>query len=120
MSPPPGAATPVVGVADLARELAEGPVPVLLDVRWRLAGPPGLDSYRAGHLPGAVFVDLDRDLSGAPSSRTAGRRLLSPRRVSPKPRFLASSGWTTSRCTGMHTCTGSFPMPSRTSGPSPS
>jgi thiosulfate/3-mercaptopyruvate sulfurtransferase len=71
VSPPPGAATPVVGVADLARELAEGPVPVLLDVRWRLAGPPGLDSYRAGHLPGAVFVDLDRDLSGG---RAAARR----------------------------------------------
>jgi thiosulfate/3-mercaptopyruvate sulfurtransferase len=44
--------------------------PVLLDVRWRLsAGPPGpsgLDSYRAGHLPGAVFVDLDRDLAAPP------------------------------------------------------
>jgi thiosulfate/3-mercaptopyruvate sulfurtransferase len=40
--------------------------PVLLDVRWRLGGPPGIDSYRAGHLPGAVFVDLDRDLAGSP------------------------------------------------------
>jgi thiosulfate/3-mercaptopyruvate sulfurtransferase len=42
---------------------------VLLDVRWRLAGspgPPGIAAYRAGHLPGAVFTDLDRDLSGAP------------------------------------------------------
>jgi len=38
--------------------------PVVLDVRWRLGGPPGIDSYRSGHLPGAVFVDLDRDLSG--------------------------------------------------------
>jgi thiosulfate/3-mercaptopyruvate sulfurtransferase len=66
VSPPPGAAAPVVGAADLARELAADPAPVLLDVRWRLAGPPGLDSYLAGHLPGAVFVDLDRDLSGAP------------------------------------------------------
>ncbi|HVT66728.1 MAG TPA: sulfurtransferase [Trebonia sp.] len=44
--------------------------PVLLDVRWRLSvgppGPSGLDSYRAGHLPGAVFVDLDRDLAAPP------------------------------------------------------
>jgi thiosulfate/3-mercaptopyruvate sulfurtransferase len=47
---------------------------VLLDVRWRLAGPPGIDSYRQGHLPGAVFVDLDRDLAGPPGP--AGRHPL--------------------------------------------
>ena len=60
---------PLIDVMSLARRLAAGPPPVLLDVRWRLAGspgPPGIDSYRAGHLPGAVFTDLDRDLSGAP------------------------------------------------------
>jgi thiosulfate/3-mercaptopyruvate sulfurtransferase len=57
---------PLVSVADLARELAGPQPPVLLDVRWRLGGPPGIDSYRAGHLPSAVFADLDRDLSGPP------------------------------------------------------
>jgi thiosulfate/3-mercaptopyruvate sulfurtransferase len=41
-------------------------VPVVLDVRWRLGGPPGVDSYREGHVPGAIFLDLDRDLSGPP------------------------------------------------------
>ena len=56
----------LVGTAALAGELASEPGPVLLDVRWRLGGPPGLDSYRAGHLPGAVFVDLDRDLAAPP------------------------------------------------------
>jgi thiosulfate/3-mercaptopyruvate sulfurtransferase len=59
---------PLIDVTSLARNLATGPPPVLLDVRWRLAGspgPPGIAAYRAGHLPGAVFVDLDRDLSGA-------------------------------------------------------
>ena len=50
----------------LAAALAVGPAPVLLDVRWRLGGPPGLDRYREGHLPGARFVDLDRDLAGPP------------------------------------------------------
>ena len=40
--------------------------PVLLDVRWRLGGPPGLDTYREGHLPEAVFIDLDRDLAAPP------------------------------------------------------
>ena len=47
---------------------------MLLDVRWRLAGPPGIDSYRQGHLPGAVFVDLDRDLAAPPGP--AGRHPL--------------------------------------------
>jgi len=46
----------------------QGEPPVVLDVRWRLGGPPGIDSYRAGHLPGAVFVDLDADLTGPPGA----------------------------------------------------
>ena len=53
-------------VTALARVLAGPRPPVLLDVRWRLAGPPGIDSYRAGHLPGARFVGLDRELAGPP------------------------------------------------------
>jgi thiosulfate/3-mercaptopyruvate sulfurtransferase len=56
---------PLIDVTSLARSLAAGASPVLLDVRWRLGGPPGIIAYRAGHLPGAVFVDLDRDLSAA-------------------------------------------------------
>lgn len=35
----------------------------LVDLRWSPKGPPALDRYRAGHLPGALFVDLDRDLA---------------------------------------------------------
>jgi thiosulfate/3-mercaptopyruvate sulfurtransferase len=54
--------------AALATVLAVGPAPVLLDVRWRLGGPPGLHRYREGHLPGARFVDLDRDLAGPPGA----------------------------------------------------
>ena len=64
----------LVSPAALAGELASEPAPVLLDVRWRLAGPPGLDSYREGHLPGAVFTDLDRDLAAPPG--LAGRHPL--------------------------------------------
>jgi thiosulfate/3-mercaptopyruvate sulfurtransferase len=41
----------------------------VLDVRWRLGGPPGIDSYRAGHLPGACFIDLDSELSSQPGAR---------------------------------------------------
>jgi len=56
----------LVSADKLAAELAQDPSPALLDVRWRLGGPPGIDSYRQGHLPGAVFADLDRDLAGPP------------------------------------------------------
>ena len=58
--------SPLISVGQLARERADGTPPVLLDVRWRLGGPPGIDSYRAGHLPGAVYVDLDTQLAGPP------------------------------------------------------
>jgi thiosulfate/3-mercaptopyruvate sulfurtransferase len=63
-----GVIQPLIDVGPLASELAGGDPPVLLDVRWRLGGPPGIDGYRAGHLPGAVFVDLDADLSGPPGA----------------------------------------------------
>ena len=40
----------------------------VLDVRWRLDRPDGRPEYLAGHIPGAVWVDLDRELAshGAP------------------------------------------------------
>lgn len=57
---------PLIDPQDLASALAASPPPVLLDVRWQLGGPPGITAYRAGHLPGAVFADLDRDLAAPP------------------------------------------------------
>jgi thiosulfate/3-mercaptopyruvate sulfurtransferase len=41
---------------------------VVLDVRWRLNGPPGIDDYLAAHLPGAVYVDLEAAFSGPAGS----------------------------------------------------
>ncbi|MFG3300827.1 sulfurtransferase [Micromonospora chersina] len=58
----------------LAAELDRADPPTLLDVRWRLAGPPGREDYLVGHLPGAVFVDLDTELCGRPGA--AGRHPL--------------------------------------------
>jgi thiosulfate/3-mercaptopyruvate sulfurtransferase len=57
-------AVSLVDARSLAAELTGSAPPVLLDVRWRFGGPPGIEGYRAGHLPGAVYVDLDTDLSG--------------------------------------------------------
>jgi thiosulfate/3-mercaptopyruvate sulfurtransferase len=48
---------------------------VLLDVRWRLDVPDGRPAYRAAHLPGAVYVDLEHELA-APPSASAGRHPL--------------------------------------------
>ncbi len=45
---------------------------VLCDVRWYLDGLNALDAYKASHLPGAVFIDLDSDLSDQPGGG-AGR-----------------------------------------------
>ncbi len=59
---------PLISPDGLAAALRSAAPPVLLDARWQLGGPPGLDAYRAGHLPGAVFVDLDADLAAPPGA----------------------------------------------------
>jgi thiosulfate/3-mercaptopyruvate sulfurtransferase len=56
----------LIDVPTLARQLANADPPTVIDVRWRLGGPPGRDGYVAGHIPGASFLDLDRDLCGPP------------------------------------------------------
>lgn len=66
---------------------------VLCDIRWSLADPThGVSAYEEGHISGAVFVDLDRDLSGDPGpgrhplpdpevfSATLGRLGIAPHR----------------------------------------
>jgi thiosulfate/3-mercaptopyruvate sulfurtransferase len=47
---------------------AASPRPVLLDVRWALGGSPGRPEYERGHIPGAVFTDLDTELAGPPGA----------------------------------------------------
>jgi thiosulfate/3-mercaptopyruvate sulfurtransferase len=54
--------------AELAAEHDGDTPPVLLDVRWKLGGPSGRLDYEQGHLPGAVFIDLDTDLASAPGA----------------------------------------------------
>ncbi|MEN3584364.1 sulfurtransferase [Streptomyces sp. ZYX-F-203] len=66
---------PIVSASDLATALTGAGGPVLLDVRWQLADPSGAAppfvaraAYESGHLPGAVFVDLDTELAAEPGS----------------------------------------------------
>jgi thiosulfate/3-mercaptopyruvate sulfurtransferase len=51
----------------LSAHLADPSVRVA-DVRWYLGGKRGADEYARGHIPGAVFVDLDRDLAAPPGA----------------------------------------------------
>ncbi|HTF47145.1 MAG TPA: rhodanese-like domain-containing protein [Pseudonocardia sp.] len=66
----------VLITADELRDQLQGDnPPTLLDVRWALGDPDGHRHYRDGHIPGAVYVDLDTELAahGAPG---AGRHPL--------------------------------------------
>ncbi|WP_069817153.1 sulfurtransferase [Streptomyces sp. TP-A0874] len=53
----------IITAADLLAEPADR---ALLDVRWQLAGTAGRPAYLRGHIPGAVYVDLDTELAGPP------------------------------------------------------
>ena len=57
---------------------------IVVDTRWYLDGRSGHEAYLGGHLPGAVFADVDTDLS-APASREGGRHPL------PSPETFAAS-----------------------------
>lgn len=57
---------PLIDADELQAMLAARRPVTVLDVRWRLLGPLARDDYDAGHIPGAVFVDLDLDLAGPP------------------------------------------------------
>jgi thiosulfate/3-mercaptopyruvate sulfurtransferase len=70
--------TVLVSAAELAR--APRP-PVLLDVRWALGDPHGREHYLAGHLPGAVFVDLETELADPPSAALGRHPLPSLQRL---------------------------------------
>lgn len=60
---------------ELAQKLRD-PGLLVLDVRFDLANPgAGEDAYRVGHVPGAFFLDLERDLAG-PRGLHGGRHPL--------------------------------------------
>ena len=79
--------TTLISTDELARQLAD-PALVLVDCRHNLSDvDAGERAYRASHLPGARFMHLDRDLSGARTGRNGrhplpGRRRRCPRRLS--------------------------------------
>jgi thiosulfate/3-mercaptopyruvate sulfurtransferase len=62
---------PLIGADELTPDMR------LIDIRWSLADPTGgRKAYEAGHIPSAVFVDLEEDITG---SEGAGRHPLPTR-----------------------------------------
>lgn len=65
----------LIYVGELGGRLDGGERIILLDVRWQLGDTRGRDHFRAGHIPGAVYVDLEGELAG-PATSQAGRHPL--------------------------------------------
>lgn len=53
----------LVTAQELMRRRDAGEPVTLLDVRWQLAEPDGRPAYESGHLPGAVYVSLEEELT---------------------------------------------------------
>ncbi|HZC50937.1 MAG TPA: sulfurtransferase [Mycobacterium sp.] len=53
----------LITVTELADLIQAGDSPTVLDVRWRLDEPDGRTAYLEGHIPGAVYVSLEDELS---------------------------------------------------------
>ena len=54
----------IAPVVDIEWLLEHRDAVILADVRWYLDGRSGREGYASGHLPGAVFIDIERWLSG--------------------------------------------------------
>lgn len=53
----------LITATELSRRLDAGEPTTILDVRWQLTEPDGRATYEQGHLPGAVYVSLEEELT---------------------------------------------------------
>jgi thiosulfate/3-mercaptopyruvate sulfurtransferase len=74
---------PLVSSAWLDQHLG-APNLLVCDVRWYIDGRSGEAAFEAGHIPGAVWIDVDRDLAG-PKGTGPGRHPL------PSPEHFAAA-----------------------------
>ncbi|MBA2571056.1 MAG: sulfurtransferase [Chloroflexi bacterium] len=77
----------LISAAEFLEDLSD-PLLRVCDVRWALGDPGrGRREYEKGHIPGAIFVDLDSDLSAAPPGV---RHPAGGRHPLPEPRDFAA------------------------------
>ena len=117
---PVSSASPLIGVDQLAADLACGTAPILLDIRWKLGEPSGYGHgvYAGGAHPGRALRQPRRGPGGAPrlagrprgpapaagpralrrrdaprrrAGRPAGRRVRRRRRHAGRPRLVAAA-----------------------------
>ena len=79
---------PLITPAELLAKLDGGAGVIVLDVRWRLGAVNPRGDYDAAHLPGALYVDLEHDLSGPPDPAAGRHPLPSPERFA-----TTAAGW---------------------------
>lgn len=66
----------LISPEELRAALSDSACPIhLLDVRWALGDPDGPQHFLEGHIPGAVYVDMETELA-APPSPVRGRHPL--------------------------------------------
>ena len=69
----------LIEAAQLNNDLASIKDLLLFDCRFDLVDPlAGRKSYLEGHIPGAIYVDLDHDLSGAKTGKNGRHPLPTP------------------------------------------
>ena len=69
--------SPLVSVDRLSEWIASERPPVIVDLRWYLGKPgAGRAAYDEGHIPGAIFLDLDEDLADLNGFGAPGRHPL--------------------------------------------
>ena len=72
------ALAPFIDAAELDRLLSADSSTVVIDSRWYLDGRSGAEAHAHGHIPGAVFVDLDRWLAAPPTAADGRHPLPEP------------------------------------------
>ena len=71
--------TPLISANQLEEIINSGENVLLCDCRFDLVDPlVGRKSYEESHIPGAIYVDLDKDLSGSKTGSNGRHPLPSP------------------------------------------
>ena len=93
----------LITVTELAAAIDAGDPLSILDVRWRVDEPDGRPAYLEGHLPSAVYVSLDDELSDHTVAGRGRHPLPSGRSICRSPHGSGESGttrWSWSTTTG--------------------